>query len=301
MERKIRVAVIGYGNTGKATVETIRREADMELAGVVRRETSIGEMHGELFGVPVVSNVDKLGDVDVAILCLPTRMMPQAAVGLLQKGIAVVDSYDIHGGISDYRKQLGAVARAHGVAAVIAAGWDPGSDSVIRAWLLAAAPFGVTYTNFGPGMSMGHSVAARAVPGVKNALSMTMPAGAGLHNRVVYIELEDGADAGKTIAALKADEYFAHDNTHVTVVESVEAYRDAGHGVLITRQGGSGTANGQRFSFEMRIDNPALTAAIMVACARAALRQQPGCYTTIELPPVDLLPGERENWIGKLV
>ena len=56
----------------------------------------------------------------------------------------------------------------------------------------AMAPKGLTYTNFGPGMSMGHSVAAKAIPGVKDALSMTIPLGTGVHRRMVYVELERG-------------------------------------------------------------------------------------------------------------
>ena len=51
----------------------------------------------------------------------------------------------------------------------------------------------------------------------------------------------------------------------------------------------------------MQINNPALTAQIMVSAARAALRQTPGCYTLIELPPIDLLPGERAEHIARLV
>jgi diaminopimelate dehydrogenase len=51
----------------------------------------------------------------------------------------------------------------------------------------------------------------------------------------------------------------------------------------------------------MRINNPALTAQVMVAAARAAGKQRPGAYTMIEVPVVDLLPGEKEAWIKKLV
>ena len=50
----------------------------------------------------------------------------------------------------------------------------------------------------------------------------------------------------------------------------------------------------------MKINNPALTAQILVAVARASMRQSPGCYTLQEIPVIDLLPGEREQWIGKL-
>ena len=45
----------------------------------------------------------------------------------------------------------------------------------------------------------------------------------------------------------------------------------------------------------MRINNPALTAQVLVCVARAAMRQQPGCYTMVEIPVIDLLPGDRES------
>ena len=41
-------------------------------------------------------------------------------------------------------------------------------------------------------MSMGHTVAVKAIDGVKAALSMTIPTGTGIHRRMVYIELKDG-------------------------------------------------------------------------------------------------------------
>ena len=69
--------------------------------------------------------------------------------------------------------------------------------------LEAIAPKGITYTNFGPGMSMGHTVAVKAIEGVKAALSMTIPTGTGIHRRMVYIELKDGYEFDKVAAASK--------------------------------------------------------------------------------------------------
>ena len=43
-------------------------------------------------------------------------------------------------------------------------------------------------------MSMGHSVCAKSKSGVRDALSMTIPTGTGVHRRMVYVELEPGAD-----------------------------------------------------------------------------------------------------------
>ena len=185
--------------------------------------------------------------------------------------------------------------------AVISAGWDPGSDSVVRTLLEAIAPKGLTYTNFGPGMSMGHTVAVKAIEGVKAALSMTIPTGTGIHRRMVYVELLPGYELEKVAAAIKADPYFASDETHVFEVESVDDVKDMGHGVNLVRKGVSGKTQNQLFEFDMKINNPALTGQVLVCVARAAMRQRPGCYTMIEIPVIDLLPGDRDRWIRRLV
>ena len=76
---------------------------------------------------------------------------------------------------------------------------------------------------------------------------------------------------------------------------------DAAHGVSIERRGASGATSNQNFQFTMRINNPAVTSQMMVSCARAALKQAPGAYTMVELPMIDLLPGQREAIIRRIV
>ncbi len=293
--KKIRAAVVGYGNIGHYTLEALMEAPDFEVAGVVRRNPA--DRDGIPADVKVVGNIDELDNVDVAILATPTRKVEEHAVECLKKGINTVDSFDIHTKISELRSNLGKVAKENGTVAIISAGWDPGSDSVVRALLEAVAPKGITYTNFGPGMSMGHTVAVKAVEGVKAALSMTIPVGTGIHRRMVYIELLPGYDFEKVAAAIKADPYFASDETHVMQVESVDALKDMGHGVNLVRKGVSGKTQNQLFEFDMKINNPALTGQVLVCVARAAMRQQPGCYTMIEIPVIDLLPGDRDQWI----
>ncbi|NLX80206.1 MAG: diaminopimelate dehydrogenase, partial [Proteiniphilum sp.] len=91
------------------------------------------------------------------------------------------------------------------------------------------------------------------------------------------------------------------DDTRVFKVDDINILKDVGHGVMMERKGVSGSTHNQVFKFDMRINNPALTAQVMVSAARAAMRQVPGAYTLIEIPVVDLLPGDREQWIDKLV
>jgi diaminopimelate dehydrogenase len=212
-----------------------------------------------------------------------------------------VDSFDIHGLIVDLRRTLDKAAKENGAVSVVAAGWDPGSDSVVRTLMESLAPKGLTYTNFGPGRSMGHSVCVRSKKGVKDALSMTIPVGEGIHRRMVYVELEEGASLEEVTKEIKADPYFSNDETHVFQVESVDALNDVGHGVNLVRKGVSGQTHNQLFEFNMKINNPALTSQVLVNAARATMRQQPGAYTMIEIPVIDYLPGDREELIRHLV
>ncbi|MBO4371283.1 MAG: diaminopimelate dehydrogenase [Paludibacteraceae bacterium] len=298
---KVKIAIVGYGNIGKFALEAAQASDDMELVGVVRRAESLCNTPQELQNIRCVSSIDQLGKVDVAVICGPSRSVPEIAQDLLAKGIATVDSFDIHTEVWNLHCALDKVAKAHNTAAILSAGWDPGTDSVVRTLLQAMAPKGLTYTNFGPGMSMGHSVVARSKAGVKNALSMTIPVGTGLHRRMVYVELEKGASLEAVTKAIKSDDYFAHDETHVIEVPSVDAVRDMGHGVLLERKGVSGKTQSQRFSFSMTINNPALTAQILIACARAVVKQRPGAYVLPEIAPMDLLPGDKESLIKSLV
>lgn len=297
---KIKVAIVGYGNIGKYALEAVEASSDMECAGIVRRNAS-AEGYPELAPYKVVSDINELGKVDVAILSLPSRKVGDAAAKYLALGINTVDSFDIHTSIPELRGELGPVARANNAVSIISAGWDPGSDSIVRALMQSLAPKGINYTNFGPGRSMGHSVAVKAIPGVKDALSITIPVGTGLHRRMVYVELEEGADFKTIESAIKNDPYFINDETHVQQVDSVDALNDVGHGVNLVRKGISGKTHNQHFEFNMSINNPALTGQVLANMARAAVRQAPGCYTMIEIPVIDMLEGDRDDLIKHLV
>lgn len=294
----MKIAILGYGNIGRAAEQAIQAAPDMELAGIFHH-------NDRRFSGDEQAMRDNPIDADVVLLCTPTREVQKFATVLAARGICTVDSFDIHGQIWNLRSTLESVCQTNKCVSVISAGWDPGSDSVVRALLMSMAPKGITYTNFGPGRSMGHSVAAKAIEGVKNALSMTIPLGTGVHRRMVYIELEDGADFKTVEAAILADDYFAHDETHVIAVPDVDALNNVAHGVNLVRSGVSGETHNQRFEFNMEINNPALTGQVMVSCARAAVRMRDrgeyGAKTMIELRPIDLLPGTTEENIKAFV
>jgi diaminopimelate dehydrogenase len=297
---KIKVAIVGYGNIGKYALDAIETAPDMECVGVVRR-AGAENRPAELENIPVVKSIKELDKVDVAILATPTRKVEEYAKECLALGINTVDSFDIHTQIVDLRRSLDAVAKEHGAVSIISAGWDPGSDSIVRTLMESLAPKGVSYTNFGPGRSMGHSVAVKAIEGVRDALSVTIPVGTGIHRRMVYVELEEGYDFQAVAAAIKTDPYFVNDETHVKQVKSVDELNDVGHGVNLVRKGVSGKTHNQMFEFNMKINNPALTSQVLINVARAAMRQRPGAYTMIEIPVIDMLCGDREELIAHLV
>ena len=53
MEKKIRAAIVGYGNIGKYALEAIEASPDMECVGVVRRNGA-ADRPAELAAYPVV-------------------------------------------------------------------------------------------------------------------------------------------------------------------------------------------------------------------------------------------------------
>ena len=128
----MRIAILGYGNIGKAAEQAILSAPNMELAGIYHHD----------------DNLDNVS-ADVVLICTPTREMRRFATQLLQQGINVVDSFDVHTDIYSHRADLRVQALASNAVSVVSAGWDPGTDSVMRAIMLAMVPEGVTYTNFG--------------------------------------------------------------------------------------------------------------------------------------------------------
>ena len=291
---KIKVAIFGYGNIGRAAEQAVKTAKDMEFAGVYHHQEA-----------ERLKESAARGEVEAVLLCTPTREVPGCAKMFLEAGLCTVDSFDIHGQIAGLRRELTECARKQNTVAVVAAGWDPGSDSVVRCLMQALAPQGLTYTNFGPGRSMGHTVAAKAIEGVEDALSMTIPLGTGVHRRMVYVKLKEGADFEDVKKRLLADDYFAHDETHVIEVPDVQELNNVAHGVNLVRNGVSSGTHNQRMEFNMTINNPALTGQVMTACVRAAVRMRKegrcGAFTLIEIPPVYLLDGGDEENVRRLV
>jgi diaminopimelate dehydrogenase len=299
MREKIKIAVIGYGNVGKSAIQAIREEPDMELVGIVEQKDL--KKCKTVDDIRFVKKVTELEKVEVAIVCVPSRLVPEVIIETITSGINTVDSFDIHTEILGLQQKLDPICKANGKASIVAAGWDPGIDSIIRGLFLTMAPKGITHTNYGPGMSMGHTCAVKAIKGVKDALSITVPLGMGIHKRMVYVELNGEVTIDTVEKTVKNDPYFIKDETIVIEVKDIDRLINVSHGVMMERSGVSGITHNQVFKYECRINNPALTSQVMVSSARAATRQKPGCYTMIDIPVIDFLSEEKDSLIKSLV
>ena len=224
---------------------------------------------------------------DGAIITVPSKLVEPIEEKLLESGINTADCFDIHEELFSKRQRLQKFAEKGRAAAIIGAGWDPGLDSVIRTLMCAAFPEEKIFTNFGPGMSMGHSAAAKSIAGIKDAVSITNPRGGGKHSRKVYAVLEENADKKAVEHAILTDEYFEHDECSVEFVNDVAPFFNTEHGVLIEN-----IFEKQKMEFSMKIDNPALTGRILVSAMRAVFLQKPGAYFMPEIPPCNFC-GER--------
>ena len=285
-----KIAIIGAGNVGTAAAKSVLESQDMELCGFVRRSL---EPVPAFENIPIAQSIfELLEKPDGAIIAVPSRLVEPIEKELLESGIYTVDCFDIHEELSSMRKRLKVSAEKGKVSCVIGAGWDPGLDSAIRALMFSAFPEGKIYTNFGPGMSMGHSAAAKSKSGVLDAVSITVPLGKGKHGRKIYAVIKENADKQAVEHAILSDGYFEHDESSVEFVKDLSPFSDTKHSVFIEN-----IFENQKMEFKMKIDNPTLTGNVLVSAMRAVFLQKSGAYFLTEIPPCSLFYENRENLI----
>ena len=224
-------------------------------------------------------------------------IVPENVADIMAKGICTVDSFDIHDEILTTKMTLDPIAKSNEVVSIFGAGWDPGTDSMIRAVMRLTAPMAKPITTFGGqkgGRSMGHTAAVKAMDGVVNAVSLTLPNGSGKQKRQVYIQLEQGADFEQVAHDIRTDPYFVHDPTDVVLVDDVTKYDTLNHGGLIESY-----LNDVQQTYTVEGVNPYMTANVLISSARAAYRAKMagefGAYTLIERPLIDFLAGRFEE------
>jgi len=300
---KTKVAVLGCGHIGAYAVQGLKLTEDMHLVGIIELGCEIQKIKARFPDVEVVEDVTQFSQKpDVVLLACPTRVVQKAAPQFLKQGINTVDCFDMHGDpFMALKNTLDPIARENNAVAVMGSGVDPGASTMVRALFEIWAPTGLTYVNYGPGMSMGHTVAAKSYAGVKDALSITRPGRPGVHQRDVYIQTEEGVDFSELTQTLMKDPYFAHDDVHFFQVEKVAPLVDMGHRIRVSRKGGASGVDNQLLDFDSQFHNPASTAQVMISSVRAAMSLTPGAHIMLEIPLIHFLPYSVEDVIRKLV
>ncbi|MCL2178767.1 MAG: diaminopimelate dehydrogenase [Proteobacteria bacterium] len=313
----LRVGIVGFGNLGKAVETSLLQQPDMTLAGVFSRRQIPHPQYR-----PIHTLDEKQVEVDVLLLCGGSaKDLPLQTPHLAQR-YNVVDSFDTH---ALMRQHFEATHRAasHGrKVALLAAGWDPGLFSMMRCLFESVLPNGQSASFWGPGISQGHSDALRQLPGVKDARQYTLPNEEALsaaregkpvskaHQRLCYVVPEEGAHLEQLVHSIKTlPYYFAGYETQVVFISQEELLEkhaempQAGH---VIRKGSTQDAREHLLEFSLKLsNNPAFTASVLTACARATCRlhQQgaTGAYTLLDIPLASLSPSSPEELRQRLV
>ena len=317
MSKKIKIAVLGYGNLGRGVELAVRNSKDMELVAVFsrRRPSDVKTCGAPVFSVDEI--LSHKGKFDVLVLCggsatdLPTQT-PEFV-----QNFNVVDSFDTHAKIPEHFAAVDAAAKKGGNVGVIAVGWDPGLFSLNRLFGESVLENGSSYTFWGKGVSQGHSDAIRRIKGVVDARQYTVPIDSALervragenpnlttrekHLRDCYVVAQDGADKARIEHEIKTmPNYFADYDTSVHFIDIETLKKEHGgipHGGFVLRSGVSGEhgENKHLIEFSLKLDsNPEFTASVLVAYARAAYRLaqrgESGAFSVFDIAPALLSP-----------
>lgn len=326
--KKINVAICGYGNLGRGVEKAIANNPDMELVGIfTRRDPSKVE---SVTGAYVYNICGLLSEecqkkIDVLILC------GGSATDLPEQGPTfagmynTVDSFDTHAKIPEYFQSVNQKAFEGGKVSIISVGWDPGMFSKNRLEIESILPEANLYTFWGPGVSQGHSDAIRRIEGVNDARQYTMPVEEAMdqvrdgknpvlsvrqkHTRVCYVVAEDGADTAEIERKIVTmPNYFNEYDTTVyfiTEEEMKEKHSGMPHGGRVIGCGVTGEVNNHVVEYALKLDsNPEFTGSVLVAYARAAYCMNhmgyAGAKTVFDVSPAMLSPKTQEEMFEML-
>lgn len=306
---KIKIGILGYGNLGKGVEEGLKRNPDMELAGIFTRRKP-EDLNTSSPAYYLAKLEDFKNKIDVLIMCGGSKSdIPEQGPKMAQN-FNTVDSFDNHGKIPEYYEIMDKIAKANKKVAVISTGWDPGLFSLNRLMGEAVLPQGNTYTFWGKGVSQGHSDAVRRIKGVKKAVQYTLPkeemikslrngqevvyTSRAAHDREVFVVLADGFKRDEIREEIvNMPDYFSGYNTKVHFIDDEEFernHRGIPHGGKVIRQGITSEGNISIYQFELDLaSNPEFTASVNIAYARACYRiaqsKDYGAKTVLDIAP----------------
>lgn len=317
----INIAVVGYGNIGRGVIKALEKNQDMKFAAILSRRPE--QIKSKFRDIPVLNSQDlslpKNLKIDVAILCGGSKEDIPVQGPLFARQFNTVDSFDTHADIPKYFKKMNNISKRNGNISIISGGWDPGIFSLERVYGNAFLPDSKGYTFWGPGVSQGHSDAARKISGVKDARQYTIPlentlqkvrdgkttnfSKRQMHKRAVYIVIEKGADRDRIKKEIvEMPHYYDEYNTEVHFISETEMVKNHSsypHGGFVLTSGDTDKGNREVLEYRCQLQsNPEFTGSVLVACARAAFRLkqqgQKGAFTMLDIPPALFSPHTSE-------
>lgn len=323
MNKRIKIAIVGYRNVGRGVHKAIEKNPDTILSGIITRRPE--QVEKEVKGVAVY-HLDKepsrwkaCMNADVAVLCGGSKNdIPKQGPSFLQY-FNTVDSFDTHIDIPKYFAQMDKVAKESKHISILSVGWDPGIFSLERVLTNSVLPACKQYTFWGPGVSQGHSDAARTIDGVIDARQYTIPVKEAIekvrkgetpnftkremHTRLVYVVAKEGADKERIKEdIIKMPKYYEEYNTEVKFITKEQMERDHSkysHGGFVVSSGLTGD-NKEITEYSCKLEsNPEFTGSILIAYARAAYRLnsegKKGAFTALDIPASYLSPHSAET------
>ncbi len=322
----IKIAIVGYGNLGRACERIAHNSGDFETVGIFTRRNP--DTVKSDFGTPVYSqrDIESFKDeTDVACICTGSANDVTDLGIRLAKNFNTVDSFDTHAKMSAYFEQMDNTAKQSGKLCFVGMGWDPGLFSLMRGLCEGILPFADTQTFWGRGVSQGHSEAIRRIEGVVDAKQYTVPKDEALrlaregkggslkvrdkHLRECFVVAEEDADKAEIERKIVSmPDYFEPYDTVVHFIDEEEfksRHSAMPHAGFVLR---SGEINGARcnIEFSLKLDsNPDFTAAVLMAYAKAnanlAIAGETGAKSILDIPASALLGKDRSANVGKFV
>ena len=308
MSNKIKIGIIGYGNLGRGVEKAVGQNPDLELVAIfTRRPPDQFKTKGNLVALAKVEDYRDM--IDVMILCGSSSTDLPEQGPLYAAKFNTIDSFDLHGDIPAYFAKVDTAAKQGGNLSLISTGWDPGLFSLARLLLESILPEGKSYTFWGKGVSQGHSVAIRRLPGVTQAIQYTVPVPETVekirqgsspvltpreeHLRICYVVPEPEANLTEIETMIKTmPGYFADYDTTVhfiTEEEFITQHTGMPHGGFVIRTGQTGDGLYQQGEFRLALEsNPYFTGSVLTAYARALYRLRQsgatGACTVFDIP-----------------
>lgn len=265
----MRLAIVGYGNLGKSLEQAIESTDGLSLTAVYSRRNLDNKKYRPL------EQITRDDDFDVALIALGSYNEVSQYAKLFAR-FDSVDSFDTHAKMATYKDELNALNQDR--IAIVGAGWDPGTLSLIRGvFSLGNTPV----TVWGKGVSQGHSNAIRSIAGVIDAVQFTVPKvdceqlieagetdGKKLHDRLCYVACVQSDREQIKAQIVNMPNYFEGYDVRIEFVTPAEVRQlktDTSHCGQVYC-----LANGYKAYASLKLDcNTALTAQVMLRYARA--------------------------------